>query len=259
MFGKYFTNKPDISQRTVLDMKPVLYQPNEVKTDDIFYTVYRNLEVIGGKLRYDITEIPPQKMVPPAGREFPKTFGHYHKARNPELYEVLDGRAYFLLQKYAGDPAEIEEAYIVEAGAGEKAIIPPGFGHLSINIGSDKLVLGNWIGLVEYDYETIKKFHGGCYYVLLARRLGLRSFGEGGNFNEGEDKRDSIEFEKNSNYKSVPELKKLKLRDLPELGIKNGAAHPILDLKNSPEKLDWLVNSEKYMDLLTIKKLYKEI
>src|SRR3989344_5873601 len=66
-------------------------------------------------------------------------------------------------------------------------------------------------------------------------------------------------YEKNSNYKSVPELKKLKLRDLPELGIKNGAAHPILDLKNSPEKLDWLVNSEKYMDLLTIKKLYKEI
>lgn len=216
-------------------MKPVLFEPSAAKTDGIFYTVYRNLETIGGKLRYDVTEMPQNKI---AG-EFAKTFGHYHQEPYPELYEVLEGRAYFLLQKHERDPGDIKEAYAVEADAGEKAIMPPGFGHLSINIGSGKLALGNWIGLVEYDYETIKKFHGGCYYVLYRGQ--------------------TIEFEKNPNYKSVPELKKLKLRDLPELGIKNDKAHPILDLKNSLEKLEWLVKPEKYLNLLTIENLYKEI
>ncbi|OGF62533.1 hypothetical protein A2926_02240 [Candidatus Giovannonibacteria bacterium RIFCSPLOWO2_01_FULL_44_40] len=245
MSGKYFTNemrKGDVSQRTVFDMKPVLYQPNEAKTNDVFYNVYRNLEIIGGKLRYDITEIPQRKI----GVEFAKTFGHYHKGIYPELYEVLDGRAYFLLQRYGnsahpagGDPAEIKEAYIVEASAGAKAVMPPGFGHLSINIGNVELVLGNWIGLAEYDYETIKKLRGGCYYVL--------------------DRGKNMEFEQNPNYKSVPKLKKIKLRDLPEFGIKNDKEHPILDLKNEPQKLEWLVNPEKYLNLLTIEKLYKEI
>lgn len=239
MSGEYLNKKSDISRRMVFDMKPVLFEASAAKTNNVYYTVYRNLEIIGGKLRYDVTEIPQNKI----GSEFAKTFGHYHKKHHPELYEVLEGRAYFLLQKYenppAGGPAEIKEAYIVEAGTGEKAVMPPGFGHLSINIGSEKLAMGNWIGLIEYDYETIKKFRGGCYYVL--------------------DRGENIEFIKNPNYKSVPELKKLKLRDLPGLGIKNDNSHPILNLKNSPEKLEWLVKPEKYMDLLTIEHLYKEI
>lgn len=227
--------KPDISKRMAYDMKPVLMRPEKLAKNDVYYAVFRNLGIIGGKARYDITKIP-QTLI---GGEFAKTFGHYHKGIYPELYEVLNGRAYFLLQKFGDNPSEIREAYIVEAGAGEKAVMPPEFGHLSINVSGGELALGNWISMVEYDYETIKKFHGGCYYVL-----------ENGQ---------NIEFEKNQNYKSVPEIKKLKLRDLPELGIKNDKEHPIWDLKNSPEKLDWLVNPEKYMELLTIEKLYLEI
>lgn len=234
--------KPDVSQRMVFDMKPVFWRPNEIKKNEIYYTVYRNLDVVGGKVRYDITAMP-QKLI---GGEFTKTFGHYHESLYPELYEVLEGRAYFLLQKIDKDPALIKEAYIVEAEAGEKAVMPPGFGHLSVNIGDRSstsirpdLVLANWIGLVNYDYNLMQKYHGGCYYVI----------GRNG----------SIGFEKNPNYKSVPELKKLKLRDLPELGIINDKDRPIWDLRNSPEKLEWLVKPEKYLDLLTIEKLYREI
>ncbi len=227
--------KPDISKRMAYDMKPVLMRPAEAIKNEIYYTVFRNLEIIGGKARYDIAKIPQNKI----GGEFAKTFGHYHKGIYPELYEVLDGRAYFLLQKIGNDQAEISEAYIVEVSAGEKAVMPPGFGHLSINVGERDLTLANWIGLVDYDYQPFSNFHGGCYYVL----------DNGGN----------IEFEKNPNYKSVPEIKKLKLRDLPELGIKNDKEHPIWNLRETPEKLDWLVNPQKYMDLLTIEKLYKEI
>ena len=225
--------KPDISKRMAYDMKPALMRPDEALKNEIYYTVFRNLEIIGGKARYDITKIPQNKI----GGELAKTFGHYHKGIYPELYEVLDGRAYFLLQKPAG--SEISEAYIVETSAGEKAVMPPGFGHLSINVGKRDLILANWISLVEYDYRPFSKLHGGCYYVL--------SGGE------------NIEFEKNPNYKSVPKIKKLKLRDLPELGIKNDKEHPIWDLRGTPEKLDWLVNPGKYMDLLTIEKLYREI
>ncbi|QQG42486.1 MAG: hypothetical protein HYW15_03190 [Candidatus Giovannonibacteria bacterium] len=238
MFGKYLLNSarsPDISKRMVFDMKPVFRNPEAVGKNSVFYEVYRNLEIVGGKVRYDITEIPQQKI----GGEFAKTFGHYHRGPQSDLYEVLEGRAYFLIQRYENDPAAITEAYIIEASAGEKVVTPPNFGHLAINIGDANLVLANWVGLVDYDYETIKKYRGGCYYV--------RDVGE------------AIEFEKNQNYKSVPEIKKLKFRDLPEFGIKNGAEYPIWNLRETPEKLDWLINPGKYLDLLTIDKLYRAI
>lgn len=229
--------RPDVSQRMASDMRPVLFEPEELKTEsgDVFYTVYRNLGIIPEIARYDITVIPARK----AGREFAKTFGHYHKGAYAELFEVLEGRAYFLIQRHENDPADIKEAYIVEAITGDKAVIPPNFGYLSINIGSGDLALANWVGFVEHDYETIKKYRGGCYYIL--------------------DSGENIEFEKNPNYKSVPELKKLKLRDVQELGIKNGKEHPIWNLKNAPEKLEWLAHPDKYLNLLTIDKLYKEI
>ena len=233
--------RPDVSQRMAQDMKPVLFQPEDLKTEnnDVFYTVYRNLGAIPELARYDITVIPARKV----GQEFSKTFGHYHRGPQSDLYEVLEGHAYFLIQRYENDPAGIKDAYIIEALAGEKIVTPPNFGHLAINVGDTDLVLANWVGFVEYDYETIKKYRGGCYYIL----------GNGEN----------IEFEKNTNYKSVPEIKKLKLRDIPEFGIKNGKEHPIWNLKTppagGPEKLDWLVNPAKYMALLTINKLYRKI
>ncbi|OGF64760.1 hypothetical protein A2661_01605 [Candidatus Giovannonibacteria bacterium RIFCSPHIGHO2_01_FULL_45_24] len=254
MSGKYLLNSarsPDVSKRMVFDMKPVFRNPEAVGKNGVFYEVYRNLEIVGGKARYDITEIPQQKI----GGEFAKTFGHYHRGPQSDLYEVLEGYAYFLIQRYENNPADIKEAYIIEAMTGDKIVTPPNFGHLAVNVGEKDLVLANWVSLVEYDYETIKKLRGGCYYVIDARldsrldstRLTARQAGE------------AIEFEKNPNYKSVPELKKLKLKDVPELGIKNGAQYPILNLKNSPEKLDWLAHPEKYQELLTIKNLYQEI
>ncbi|MDP3935169.1 MAG: glucose-6-phosphate isomerase family protein, partial [Candidatus Giovannonibacteria bacterium] len=212
MSGKYFLNemgKPDVSQRMAQDMKPVLFEPSNLKIDnkEVFYTVYRNLGVIPELARYDITVIPARPAGGPArkvGREFSKTFGHYHRGPQSDLYEVLEGHAYFLIQRYEHDPGEIKEVYIIEASAGEKAVTPPNFGHLAINVGDTDLVLANWVGFVEYDYETYKKFRGGCYYVLDTRLDSARQAGE------------NIEFEKNKNYKSAPEIKKLKQRDIPE-------------------------------------------
>ncbi len=240
MSGTYLSNHPpaggDISRRLAGDMESVLMDASGLKKDDVFYAVYRNLEIVGEKIRYDITEIPARTV----NGEFAKTFGHYHKTALPEIYEVLEGRAYFLLQKpeTPENPANIKEAYIAEALNGEKIIIPPGFGHLAINVAVSELVLANWIALSDYDYGPYGKLHGGCYYVI--------------------DKGASIDFEKNKNYSHVPELKKLKLiKNLPELGLYKRDQKPILELKNAPEKLDWLIHPENYEELLTVEKLYR--
>ena len=245
MSGKYLIK--DISRRLLGDMRGVLLDENAIegRESEILYTVFRNIEIVEGKARYDITEIPARPAGEPAGNiggEFNKTFGHYHKNGLPEVYEILEGHAYFLIQSPQNDPAEIKEAYIVEAEKNEKVVIPGNFGHLAINVGKETLKLANWMGFADYDYETYKKLHGGCYYVL-----------DGGQ---------TIEFEQNKNYKIVPELKKLKLKNSPaldELGIRNDKSHPIIDLKKHPEKLDWLAHPEKYRELLTIEKLYRKI
>lgn len=219
----------------LFDMKPVLFNPDAAGNNEVYYTVFRNLAILEAKIRYDVTVIPQKKI---AG-ETAKTFGHYHKDNYPELYEVLEGHAYFLVQKHSGDPAVITEAYVIEASARDKVVILPDMGHLSINAGETDLVLANWISLVEYDYETIKKYHGGCYYAI--------------------EKRGALEFEKNINYKSVPEIKKLRPRDMPELNVNQDKRFPIWDLKSSPQKLEWLINPEKYKEFLTIDKLYNEV
>ncbi|KKS23814.1 hypothetical protein A3B05_03545 [Candidatus Giovannonibacteria bacterium RIFCSPLOWO2_01_FULL_43_160] len=223
----------ELSKRTIFEMKPVFKNRESIESDADMYLVERGVKNTE-ELSYDLTTIKPIKI----GMEFAKTFGHYHsKLILPELYEALSGYAYSLIQRYEHTPNNIKEAYIIEAEIGWKIIVPPGFGHVSINIGDDELKLANWVGSVIRDYDPFKNLRGACYYVL--------------------DAGESIEFKKNLNYKSVPEIKKLKLRDIPELGIYNDASRPISDIP--AKKLDWLAHPEKYEKSLTIKNLYREI
>jgi glucose-6-phosphate isomerase len=69
------------------------------------------------QLRYDITIILPLAM----GLEFVKTYGHYHPRVNPklrytypELYEVLEGDAHYLLQR-AQKGERVDEVILVKA------------------------------------------------------------------------------------------------------------------------------------------------
>jgi len=87
-------------------------------------------------LRYDITIIPPNKL----GMEFVKTAGHYHpflpgsKMTYPELYEVLEGEAHYLLQRREQERGteRITDVVVVKAKKGDKVIIPPNYGHVTI-------------------------------------------------------------------------------------------------------------------------------
>ncbi|MFC1756732.1 glucose-6-phosphate isomerase family protein [Patescibacteria group bacterium] len=215
--------------RTLSAMSSVLQKPND-KEDRIIYDVYRGVENVKN-LRYDLTFIYPETL----GKEFSKTYGHYHKKGGIEIMGVVKGKIQWLFQKYENNPKIITEVYLVEANEKESTIFLPGFGIISINPTKKETILSNWLSLdLESDYQSYTELHGACYYAL-----------------------ENGEFIKNPNYDEVPELIKLKPREIPELGITFNK--PIYDLKDTPEKLDFLNNPEKYKNILTLENCFTKI
>ncbi|OGF82851.1 hypothetical protein A3B18_02130 [Candidatus Giovannonibacteria bacterium RIFCSPLOWO2_01_FULL_46_13] len=225
------------SKRTIKELSPVLFELGPV--DRVVYEVERDIDNIDG-VRYDETTIFPGLI----GRELPKTFGHYHPKNPsgvyyPEIYTVLDGRAWYLIQRPSEDnPRVIEEIYLVETAKGQKAIMPPGFGHVSMNPEDRNLKMANWIGPFEYDYQTYEDMRGSAYYILQSPN--------------GE-----VRFEKNPQYEKVPDLIRLEPKEIPELGITWDAS--LLDMKDNPKNLEFLIKPEKYLNLLTIENCFQKI
>jgi glucose-6-phosphate isomerase len=148
------------------------------------YYMYRDLYsahehkdiIVEHQMRYDITIIPPLKM----GLEYVKTLGHYHPTiasdspyTYPELYEVLDGEAHYLLQKPANGRSDcITDALIVRARKGDKVVVPPNYGHVTINASEKPLKMANWVcRLFTSNYRPYKLLHGGVYYELISGKL----------------------------------------------------------------------------------------
>ncbi len=152
---------PDI--RYLYDLKKVLHDQEWLKKSENLevYYMYRGIKKKNG-LRYDITVIPPKML----GKEFVKTKGHYHPNNFGELYIVLSGKAFYLMQKI-NEKKNIEDVYAVEAKEKEYVVIPPGYGHITINHGNKTLKMANWVCEdFESSYEPIEKKRGGAYYYL---------------------------------------------------------------------------------------------
>ncbi|TSC95071.1 MAG: glucose-6-phosphate isomerase, archaeal [Parcubacteria group bacterium Licking1014_1] len=184
---------PDV--RKLNDIKNVIYDQEWLKTADDFdlYYMYRMLQEKNG-LRYDITVILPKML----GNEFVKTKGHEHSGNYGEIYIVLEGEGIYLMQK--GDENKIEDAAAIKAKKGEAVIIPPGYGHVTINSSEKKLKTANWIVKEgKGNFDLFEKMQGACYYYLKSL-----STGQG-------------VWIKNKNYKSVPELRfEEPLKSVPE-------------------------------------------
>lgn len=151
---------PDI--RHLNEMKQVLYDKEWTqKAPNLeLYYMYRNLKQ-KGHLRYDITIIPFRML----GQEFVKTKGHEHPGNFSELYEVLKGRAIFLLQKE--ENGLIKDVYAIKAKPKDKVFIPSGYGHVTINPGPEKLKIANWVSdQFESDYSLFLEKGGACYFLL---------------------------------------------------------------------------------------------
>jgi len=213
--------------RTVAEMLPVLCCPEKVKADgwkERTYFMYREAARMG-TIRYDITRIREYAL----GCERNKTFGHVHPesksgAAWPEVYEVLSGEAHFLLQKITAN--EVEDALLLKAKKGECLLLPPGYGHVTINAGRGELLLANLVSDgFEADYSVFAQRRGGCYYEKLDGSL-----------------------EMNENYGSGFELRKM---SATEFSSQYGCFAPfrkgdIFQAAKKPENLEFLEKPELF-------------
>jgi glucose-6-phosphate isomerase len=153
------------STRTLREMRKTLLKYNEGFGNMDAYYMYRKVHQTGA-IRFDITIIPPT----PFGNEYPKTHGHYHPGSEdglayPEVYQVLRGSAIFVLQKKNKNGTV--DAMIVKAKEGDAVLLPPGYGHVTVNDGTEPLVMANLI-FDRFDamYDEYDENQGAAYYLL---------------------------------------------------------------------------------------------
>lgn len=230
-----------VSSRKFSDLAPVVADENLPLADDTAYLMCRNVrlpddeEVLHrNNLRFDLTVIPGAMI----GEEFVKTSGHSHPKKQgtdvayPELYYVASGQATYLMQK-VGDGG-ISDAILCRVKAGEAIVMPPGYGHVTINELAETLVMANWVSnSFESNYGSYEDLRGAGYYL---KKSGERA-----------------EFVRNEKYSSLPPLKTAASQ--PEL-LSNLAGSPIYSYKSDTHQLDFLNNPEKFLSALAVENLF---
>jgi glucose-6-phosphate isomerase len=154
------------SVRLLNQMTKTLMNPLQINANPEMYYMFRNVYT-HSELRYDVTIL---SSIPIHG-ECTKTYGHYHPANEkglqyPEIYQVLSGEAVFLLQKKNRDGSV--DTILTHAKKGDVLLMPPGYGHVSINPSDqDLLVLANLVyDKFESIYSDFEENRGGAYYYL---------------------------------------------------------------------------------------------
>ncbi len=222
--------------RMLSDMDEVVYDHQWLKkTDDgELYYMYRDLYLSEDDhgimaeydLRYDITIIPAGML----GEEFIKTAGHFHPVvpgtmvSYPEVYQVLEGEATYLLQH--DDSTDVSDVIVIRASKGNVVVIPPDYGHITINTSSEELKMANWVCTsFSSIYGPIQEKKGAAYYLLK----------------DG--------FVKNPSYSSVADIRYLKPHEMPEFGLFHGK--DMYELIRNPEKLRFLSKPQEFMGILS--------
>jgi glucose-6-phosphate isomerase len=229
------------SDRLAGEMSGLWMDERGLDEKEYCYTAYRGIARERDRaafakfgFRYDITVIAGGTV----GGERKKTSGHYHGLIEgkiysyPEVYEVLSGTAVYILQKSPDpentDGAPIDELLAVTVLPGQAIIIPPMYGHCSINAGDGPLAFSNIaVTKCPLNYEAVKRKRGMAAY--LTERGGERR------------------YEKNPLYGDAPEIKKISPAEDESLGVKFG--RPVYaEFIGDPDKFDFLLNPEKYLD-----------
>jgi len=161
-------NNPDI--RSGAEIQSVLADP-ACPCAGPLYEMYRGVcrteadknWLASHNIRYDVTRIPARTLC----REWIKTKGHYHPISPdgqayPEIYEVLEGAAYYLLQK-----RDLSDIALVRAEEGDLILIPPGYGHVTINPTNETLTMANLVSSAfASDYLPYEQVRGAAYYIF---------------------------------------------------------------------------------------------
>jgi glucose-6-phosphate isomerase len=157
-------------------MKPFLLDGDAHFQKPTAYYMYRNVGLTEdvallncNHLRYDLTVLESGRI----GREFVKTIGHYHPLKPgtnmqyPEIYEVIHGVAVLVIQKANNVEHKVSDACLAKITAPAKVVIPSGYGHVTVNIGSKPLVLANLVSdQFSSLYEPYRKMRGASYYIV---------------------------------------------------------------------------------------------
>lgn len=185
-------------------------------------------------LRYDSTVILPGT----AGNEFKKTAGHFHlpipgKAYSfPETYQVVNGTALFIMQKvddYRKDtPMVVKDLILAEVHAGESVVIPPDYGHCTINISDETMVFINLVSVNSHNfYDSVKNSHGMSAYVFKSA--------------------DGYRIEKNPAYIFECEPKVMRVQNSEKLGLTHN--YPVYtQFLKTPDTFSYLNDPSKHMD-----------
>lgn len=235
---------PLYGTRSAEQIRKVLLDP-DCELPEIIYWMLRDLGLKdkpdfkqAAGLRYDISVFRGSRF----GREFMKTSGHYHPLLPgtpvswPEVYEILDGQALYVLQKVddmdlGPDEVTVEDVIIVEGLPGDKVIMPPNYGHVTINSLPDPLVMSNWVSShFSSVYGKVEEARGFAYYYL---------HGDG-----------SPRWVKNPQYsKPLPPLRRAVVREVPELGLTRQT--PLyLSAVSDPDKFLWLNDPAAFEELI---------
>jgi len=231
---------PDV--RKLGDMKEVVYDKQflaRANMDMELYYMFRDVakdeadakRIEERGLRYDITIIPPNTL----GVEFVKTAGHYHpylpgsKLTYPELYEVQEGEAHYLLQRReeARHIETITDVVLVKAKRGDKVLIPPNYGHVTINPADSTLKMANWVARTFSSiYEPIKRKGGAAYFELTTG-----------------------EFIKNERYDEVPNIRYAKPANIAPKELELSTDRAMYELLRHPEKLEFLIKPAGFFNI----------
>lgn len=218
---------PKPAKRTIEEMREVLAQP-QCRADSPLYFMYRDCAKTNTDrswlnkhhLRYDITVIPPAILC----GEYVKTKGHYHPETSqgtgyPELYQVLSGRAYYLVQN-----KNLSNIAVIVADPGDAVLIPPDMGHVTINPGDEILIMANIVSTrFDSEYAVYEAMHGAAYYFF-----------------------EKDGWMKNPAYPVIPALRSLTQKRIPELCIRPGLS--IYDFIGKEECLMYLNYPEEFRD-----------
>lgn len=117
--------------------------------------------------------------------------------------------------------SDLSDVVAVTAKAGEFVLIPPGYGHVTINAGKEELVMANLVSAgFASEYTFYERMQGGAYYLMEEGR-----------------------WMQNPRYPAVPAMRVIPAGEVPELGIRHGRG--IYEMVSRREGLSYLNSPEE--------------
>ena len=235
---------PAPDARRVRDLAAVLKNGGAALDPDApAYTVYRNVstaEAAPEIARRGLLYVAVVLRGEPLGRERARSRGHVnsHAAGTdtvfPEVVEVWQGRALLYLQ--AGAVPEPPDVAVVELAPGDKAVVPPGWASLVVNIGEAgaPLVYGSWRARdCEPQYGALEALGGMAHFVLLD------SASSGG-----------YAFGPNPRYRAAPAPRRIATQDHTAFGLTRGT--PMFTaFRGNPDAFRFMTRPQDYAQTWT--------